>query len=155
MSIGTITQAPFIVNTISEIDPTWSDGSFVFCQSNNCIYQMKSGSFISINGNYLIKPYSITTTNGVSTIYLTSDGTINGTALFSTIDYIHVDFVTNDPNLGKSFTLTNSNKTLTVNAVKQAFAGVTVLGVNVVGSISIPVAPNGTALTVLVQGMPA
>lgn len=153
--ISTITQPPFIVDTVAEMDILWPSGSFVFCQSNNCIYELKSGAFVLVGSNYLYKSYDITTTSGISTIYLTIDGTSTGNPLFTSIDYIHIDFITNDPNLGKSFALTNSNKTLTITAVKQAFSGVSVLGINVLGSVTIPAAPNGTALKVLVQGTPA
>lgn len=153
MSIRTITQPAFIVDLATEMDITWPDGSFVFCQSNNCIYQLKSGVFATISNNYLIKTYSITTTGGTKVIYLTDNGLVGGNPLFSSIDYIHLDYINNDPNFGKSYTL--SGVTLTITAVKQAFTGVTLLSTNILGSVAINAAANGTALTVLVQGTAA
>lgn len=152
MSISTITQPAFMVSIVSEMDITWPDGSFVFCQSNNCIYQLKSGAFTILNGNYLVKSYSVTTTSGSKVIYLTDNGLIGGNPLFSTVDYVHIDFVSNDPNFGKSYIL--SGVTLTISAVKQTFTGITLLATNILGSVTIPAAANGTALTVLVQGTP-
>lgn len=154
MSISTITQPPFLVTTFSELDVSWPDGSFGFVSLTNVIYRLSSGVWMAIKSNYLFKPYSVSTTSGSAIIYLTDDGLITGNALFSSIDYVHLDFILNDPNLGKSYTITNSNKTLTITAVKQTFTGVVVLGVNVLGSVTIPAAANGTALTVLVQGIP-
>lgn len=153
MSIRTITQPAFIVDIPSEIDILWPDGSFVFCQSNNCIYQLKSGAYSAVSNNYLVKSYSITTTGGTKVIYLTDSGLIGGNPLFSSIDYIHIDHVNNDPNFGKSYTLVGV--TLTITAVKQAFTGITLLSTNILGSVAINAAVNGTALTVLVQGIAA
>lgn len=153
MSIRTITQPAFIVDTFAEMDITWPDGCFVFCQSNNCIYQLKSGIYGAVSNNYLIKTYSITTTGGTKVIYLTDDGLIGGNPLFSSIDYIHIDHVNNDPNFGKSYTL--SGVTLTITAVKQIFTGIVLLSTNILGSVAISPVVNGTALTVLVQGIAA
>lgn len=99
---------------------------------------------------YRGKPFSVTTTSGSVVIYLTDTGLVGGNPLFSSIDYVHLDFVSNDPNFGKSYVL--SGVTLTITAVKQSFSGVTVVGINVLGSVAIAAAANGTALTVLVQG---
>lgn len=109
---------------------------------------------ISSKPKKIFVPYTATISSGTAVIYLTDDGLVTGNALFSTIDYVHLDFLLNDPNFGKSYAITNSNKTLTITAVKQAFTGVTVLGINVVGSIAINAAVNGTQLSVLVQGTP-
>lgn len=98
--------------------------------------------------------YTVSTTSGSVIIYLTSNGLSTGTALFASVDYVHLDFVLNNPNLGKSYTLSGDLKTLTITAVTQTFTGVTVIGINVLGSVAIAAATNGTQLSVLVQGTP-
>lgn len=103
----------------------------------------------------LVKTYTATISSGVAVIYLTDDGLVTGNALFSTVDYVHLDFTSNDPNFGKSYAITNSNKTLTITAVKQAFTGITLLSTPILGSVALAAAANGTTLSVLVQGDPA
>ncbi len=99
-------------------------------------------------------PYTATISGGTAVIYLTDNGLVGGNALFSSVDYVHLDFISNDPNFGKSYTLSGDLKTLTVTAVKQVFSGVTVLGINVLGAVTVSAAVNGTQLSVLVQGTP-
>lgn len=109
---------------------------------------------ISSKATKIFLPYTATTTAGTAIIYLTDTGLVTGKALFLSVDYVHLDFILNDPNLGKSYVLSSDLKTLTITAVKQSFTGITVLGINVIGSVAIAAAATGTILSVLVQGNP-
>lgn len=136
---GTILANGFMRFTFDPINNTWMD-----------VGHDVSTAMASIAAMYRGKPFTITTTSGSATIYLTNNGLVGGTPLFSAIDYVHLDFITNDPNFGKSYTL--SGVTLTVNAVKQAFSGITLLSTNVLGSVTIAAAVTGTQLSCLVVG---
>lgn len=88
-----------------------------------------------------------TTTGGVTTFYLTNDGTSSGTALCP-IGIDQVNVVANDPNntLGIGWAMTNSNKTMTVTANARSFTTTTILGISVLGSSALAAAANGTAI---------
>lgn len=90
---------------------------------------------------------------GIATVYLTDNGLITGKALYKSIKFVHANFVSNDPNLGRSLSLSGDLKTLTITAVKQTFTGIVILtSINVLGSVTLGPAPDGTTLNVLVQG---
>lgn len=96
--------------------------------------------------------YNGTTSGGTVTFYLTTDGTSSGTALCpGSIGQVNV--VANDPsnNFGLGWTLTNSNKTMTVTANVRSFTTTTVAGVSVLGSSSLSAAPNGTPVYAFVS----
>lgn len=90
---------------------------------------------------------------GIATVYLTDNGLAGGNALYKSIKFIHANFLSNDPNLGRSIAISGDLKTLTITAVKQTFTGIVILtSINVLGSVAILPAPDGTMLNVLVQG---
>lgn len=88
-----------------------------------------------------------TTTSGITTFYLTTDGTSSGTALCPTA-IGHVNVIANDPSntFGIGWALTNSNKTLTVTANTRSFTTTTILGISVLGSSALASATNGTSI---------
>lgn len=102
--------------------------------------------------NPVIVVKSGNTTSGNLVVFLTSDGTSTGAALFPNgIFYMkgEVSDATNSYNY--SYTLTNSNRTLTISVMKSAPTGViSLLGLNL---LSAPVAtPNGTTVSVIAIG---
>lgn len=101
------------------------------------------------------KTWSGTTVSGVCTIYLTNNGLVGGTAFYASIESIIAAFVGNDTNLGKSYTISGDLKTLTITCTQQSFNGITVVGIPVLGSITVAAVPNGTQLKALVHGIPA
>lgn len=98
-------------------------------------------------------PISGSTTTGTSVVYLTTNGLVGGTPIFASVSYVHLDLVSNDPNLGKSYTL--SGVTLTITITKQTFTGITLLSTPILGSVTLLAAPNGTLFTGLVEGVRA
>lgn len=110
---------------------------------------------LSLGAMSFSKAYTISLASGIAVIYLTSNGLVTGTALFSAIDYVHLDYLLNNPNLGKSYVISSDLKTLTITGVMQAFSGLSILGTPVLGSVSSSAAPNGTQLSVKVEGLPA
>lgn len=91
--------------------------------------------------------YNGTTVSGVTTFYLTSDGMSGGPALCPTA-INQVNIIANDPSntFGLGWTLTNSNKTLTVTVNARSFSATTILGIPVLGSSSITAASDGTPI---------
>lgn len=95
--------------------------------------------------------YTATITSGAGVIYLTSDGTSTGTALFINIDYIKAEVSDSTSNYNYAYALTNSNKTLTITASRSTPTGViALLGISVLGSPT--AAPNGTSISVFIKG---
>lgn len=96
-----------------------------------------------------------TTTSGTSVFYLTEDGTSGGVALFGTEILYANAYVNDSANIyGVSYSLTNSNKTLTVTVNRQSFTSTIppLLGISVLTSVSLSAAPNGTVVNVHVIG---
>lgn len=91
-----------------------------------------------------------TTTSGAKTFYLTDDGTSTGNPMCNAVD--HVNITANDPSntFGLGYSVTNSNKNLTLSLNTRSFASTTILGISVLGSSSLTAAPNGTAVSALV-----
>lgn len=97
-------------------------------------------------GNYT---NTATTTSGAATFYLTSDKTVTGTALYTTVNYINP--VVNDINANYVYSWVISGKTLTVTAKSAAPTGVIgILGISVLGAPTTVV--NGTTISVTVFG---
>lgn len=144
---GTLSSTP---NTLKAKQPMM----FVYEDTSATWWLTANGSDTTLINTvaslYRGKPFNVTTTSGSVVVYLTDTGLITGNALFSSIDYVHLDFLNNDPNFGKSYTL--SGVTLTISAVKQAFSGITLLSTNVLGSVTIAAAVTGTQLSCLVVG---
>ncbi len=88
-----------------------------------------------------------TTTNGSVVRWLTDDGTSSGLPYCAEGPYQFTAFV-NDSNAvyTASYAVTDEFKKLTVTFKKQTFTGITVLGINVLGSTSFTAVPNGTAV---------
>lgn len=91
--------------------------------------------------------FSGTTTAGITTFYLTNDGTISGTALCSNAP-TEVKVTVNDPSntFGVGYAITNSNKTLTITANVRSFTSTSILGITVLGTSAISAATNGTPI---------
>lgn len=93
-----------------------------------------------------------TLTSGTVVFYMTNGGLVGGTGL-CTASPQNVTIFVNDPSniYGSSYAVINSNKTLTVTVNQRNFAGITVVGIPVLGSTSIGSAPNGTPVQVSVD----
>lgn len=89
---------------------------------------------------------------GVATVYLTDNGLAGGNAIFKSVRFVHANYVSNDPNYGRSIAISGDLKTLTITCVRQIFSGIVLLSTNILGSVAIGAAPDGTMLNVLVQG---
>lgn len=89
---------------------------------------------------------------GLAVVYLTDNGLVGGNALFKSIKFIHANYTQNDPNLGRSISVSGDLKTLTITCVKQLFTGIVLLSTNILGSVAILPAADGTTLNILVQG---
>src|ERR1700761_376939 len=62
---------------------------------------------------------------GIATCYATDTGLSSGNALYKAIKYIHANFATNDPNLGRAMPgISGDLKTITISCAKQVFNGV-------------------------------
>lgn len=72
MTIITITQPPFVVDTEAEKDTSWPEGSIAYSKDTNKLYQLIGGAFVNIK-----VPYSSLT--GMPTIPSTFDDLSAGT----------------------------------------------------------------------------
>lgn len=92
--------------------------------------------------------FSGTISSGQKVFYLTDDGTVNGNALCLN-GIRHTTVNVNDPanTFGLGWTITNSDKTLTITVKSRTFATVSLLGVQVVVSTSLVNAADGTAVS--------
>lgn len=96
-----------------------------------------------------------TTTSGVATFYLTDDFTSSGNALFTTVYKDTAQFWVEDTanaHFFGGYTLSGDNKTLTITSKTRTFTGVTVLGVDVLGSTAITNSSNGTVVRLAIWG---
>lgn len=114
---------------------------------------VQSGDILSTGDNSTILTAIVAGGSGIALCYPTDTGLSSGNPLYKAIKYVHVNFATNDPNLGKALPIVSGDlKTVSITCAKQTFNGVTVLGINVLGSNTIGVAPDGTVLNILVTG---
>jgi len=83
------------------------------------------GSTLKSNAKAVLK--NVTISSGVGVVYLTSDGTIGGAALCTTVYDDSINLFINDATTAyqMSYELTNSNKTFTVTANKLTTANIT------------------------------
>lgn len=127
------------------------DANFIYDATNST--WMSDGMTMSDTVSLV---FAATTAGGAgnAVFYPTSDLTVNGTALFSSIKHVQPAFDVSNPNdaFAKPV-VSNGNKTVTINCQRQVFNGVVILSINVLGSNTVSNAPNGIALTVLVHGV--
>lgn len=103
---------------------------------------------------------TLTTSSGVVTDYVTTEGvtrTSGGTALCSTIypDSIQTNFIDSSGVYAQGSPTITSNKTLSIPFTKQAFNGVTVATINVLGTVSMATIPNGVTVKLRLVGIAA
>lgn len=100
-------------------------------------------------------PYPATTAGGVgnAVFYATDTGLSTGNALYAQIDFVIAFPTIANPNIacGK-WTQSTDLKTITIPCMTQIFTGITVVGINVLGSVAVGTTANGVAITALVQG---
>lgn len=161
MSIQTITQPPFIIDTEIEKDTSWPDNSVVYVKATNMTYYLKSGVFYNLVD---------TMTNGIPRLWLNAireatvkeylaTGTVAGGAgivSFSLVDASAAAVFTNvykessnfwiDSQISYNFsswTLSVDKKTLTVKVSNPIIAALVIVYAN---------APNGTTVYLQVRG---
>lgn len=100
---------------------------------------------------------SVTISGGNAVFYLTDDGTSTGNALYSDVYLESLNWTVWD-NAGLyaigTPTISGNKKTLTVPVQKQGFSGVTILGINVLGSVAFTAA-SGPTMAVSILGKAA
>lgn len=158
MSIKTLTQPPFVVDTYAEMDNMMPNNSVFYVKSIKRLYQLITGAFYPLNSGSLnatlLFTASIAGGAGDVVFYPTTTGLVGGTALFSSIVNVQPVFDIADPL--KAFSkpvVSNANKTITTNCKISQQNLVTILGISVVGSTTLANAANATALTFLVTGV--
>lgn len=92
-----------------------------------------------------------TTTSGNLVMYLTDDGTITGNALFTTVTSVQIRV--NDSSFMSATSYTLSGATLTATATKQTATTAVVALVTVLIGLTTASVPNGTSLTITVNGV--
>jgi len=132
--------------------------------SDSLVTKKMNGNLARLHMNQLLIPWAningrpsldyvntAATTAGNAVFYLTSDKTINGTALFGSVT--SVTPIVNDAavNYTYGWTVSPDKKTLTVNTRSSAGINVALLSLTLLG-VPANVA-NGTAVTVLVKGI--
>lgn len=103
---------------------------------------------------------TLTTASGVVTDYVTTEGatrTSGGTSLCSSIfpDSIQTNFIDSTGVYAQGSPTVTSNKTISIPFTKQAFNGVTVVGINVLGSAAMGTIPNGVTVKLRLVGIAA
>lgn len=95
-----------------------------------------------------------TVSGGNAVVYPTNTGLVGGAALFKSILSVQAVFDANDPNYARGkAVIAGDLKTVTVPCSRQTFTGVVVLGISVLGSNTVGVPVNGTALTITITGV--
>lgn len=165
----TIPQGPsiFMVDHESERDISWINKSIVYCRDTLSTYVLDNGLWNQINRQTLpqffvngvfknsarVEVVTGTVTSGIATFYITDDNTSTGNALFTNVYYVNAGILDDSANYAwGTYTLAANKKSITMNAKKQAFGGVTILGINVLGSVSFTNVPNGTTVYLIVIG---
>lgn len=103
---------------------------------------------------------TVTTASGVTTSYITTEGTTRtsgGTALLSTLfpDSIQTNFIDSTGVYAQGVPTVTSNKTVSIPFTKQGFNGVTVVTINVLGSVAMNAIPNGVTVKLRLVGIAA
>lgn len=114
----------------------------------------------AVTGDMVEWIVTLTTTGGTVTDYVTTEGatrTSGGTALLSSIfsDSIQTNFIDSSGVYAQGLPTVTSNKTISIPFTKQAFNGVTVVTINVLGSVSMSTIPNGVIVKVRLVGIAA
>lgn len=121
-------------------------------------YDAAGGAFMVIvpsNNNLSTMSFTTTvTSSGNGFVYPTSDGTVNGTPLFSTISSAFAFPTLANPAIscGRP-TISPDRKTVTIPSQTLSFTGVTVLSVNVLGSVAPINTANGVSLNLILSGV--
>lgn len=156
------------------------DGSIVYTQdtghyyrvSNSSVYRMPELTDLSIRRTYVNGSaqngtpvtgdivewiQSTTTTSGIATFNLTTDGTSTGPAICTTIfpDSIQTNFIDSSGVYAPGLAVITSNKSVGIPFTKQGFSGVTLIGINVLGSVTMGAIPNGVTVKVMLVGIAA
>lgn len=164
MTVNTITQPPFIVDTEVEKSTSWPEGAIVFVRATNMLYYLKSGVYYNlvdtlsnsiprtwINGvrKTLVKQFLATGTvaggAGNVTFNLTDDGTATGNAIFTNVYQESANFWINSQisfNFS-SYTLSGDKKTLTVKVSNPIISALIIVYAN---------AANGTVAYLQING---
>lgn len=103
---------------------------------------------------------TLATTSGTVTDYVTTEGatrTSGGTALCSSIfpDSVQTNFIDSTGVYAQGNPTVTSNKTVSIPFTKQSFNGVTVVGINVLGSAAMAAIPNGVTVKLRLVGIAA
>lgn len=93
-----------------------------------------------------------TTTSGIATFYLTDDKTVTGVPLFTEAPMATFYFDDPTADIGTAASLSGDFITLTVTMQKQNTNIVTILGINVIGSITMANVVDGTIVNVHAEG---
>ena len=111
-------------------------------------------------GDVVMWTETINTLGGSTTSYVTTQGstrTSSGTALCSTIfpDSIQTNFIDSSGVYAQGLPVITSNKTIVVPFTKQGFSGVTILGINALGTASMGTIPDGVVVKLQLIGIAA
>jgi len=111
-------------------------------------------------GDIIMWTETINTAGGTTASYVTTQGatrTSGGTALCSTIfpDSIQTNFIDSSGVYAQGLPTITSNKTVSIPFTKQAFAGVTILSINALGSVSMGTIPDGVVVKLQLIGIAA
>jgi len=111
-------------------------------------------------GDIVMWTETINTAGGTTTSYVTTQGatrTSGGAALCSTIftDSIQTNFIDSSGVYAQGAPTISSNKTVSIPFTKQAFAGVTILSINALGSVSMGSIPDGVVVKLQLIGIAA
>lgn len=87
MTVQTISQPPFVVDSESERNSSWPDNSFVFCKDTGKLYQLEAGVWVLMNNKINYVAGTITrpaaTASGTQVITI---GFNPGYVMFSAVD---------------------------------------------------------------------
>lgn len=103
---------------------------------------------------------TLTTAGGTVTDYVTTQGAIRtsgGTALLSSVfpDSIQTNFIDSTGVYAQGNPTITSSKTVSIPFTKQGFSGVTVLALNVLGSVAMNAIPDGVVVKLRLVGIAA
>lgn len=108
------------------------------------------------NGSLVSSPKQYTGSNAISggagnvVFNLTTDGTTSGPAIFTNIHFMKAEINDSSTNYNYAYTITNSNKLLTINCKSPAILTPALLGISVLG-LAVNTA-NATTVTIIVKG---
>lgn len=151
-NIAAITHSGATLN--SPLSSMVAGGSAQYIYDLGGVAYMSNG--IQSAGSIVSLPFTASVAGGAGDciFYPTDSGLVGGVALFSSIQTVQPLFDVADPNFAYAKpVVSNANKTVTTNCKKQTFNVVTLLSTNILGSATLGVAPNGTALSFLVHGV--